>query len=321
MFDKALFPDLDCEGPGGVPMKDAVAKAVSAALKAHGKTDDEPIVKLATTAEVSVENDRTEISKVTTEAVDKDREVIIAKGVDLTAFQSNPVVLLNHDWKSLPIGKALWIKDHGNGLTAKTQYAKRPSEHKGEWLPESVYSLIKQSMLPGKSIGFLPLEARSPTKAEIQSRPELKEVRRIFSKTLMVEYSVVSVPSNHEALVEAVGKSFPALAALLGVKAPEDVDDEDDDDEDHIALVRRIATEFPNPGELQEAVAWYKTVGGYADQLERLAKALEDIDTLKQGYRDIRKQSLNFKPPKPEPQPVDVGRLHEAIKRNFAKMA
>ena len=134
-FDRVLHPECDTEGPFGVPMKDAIAKQVDALLKAnpgHGDT----ILKLASSAEVTIETEpRSEVSKITTEAVDRDREVIIAKGIDLTAYNSNPVVLLNHNWQGLPLGKALWVKSHGNGLTAKTQYAKRPDGHQGEWVP------------------------------------------------------------------------------------------------------------------------------------------------------------------------------------------
>ena len=306
MFDKSLHPDC-IEGPLGTPMKDDVARAVEALMKSHPDAAKEGIVKFATPADVSVENDRTEVSKITTEGVDKDREVVIAKGIDLSAFTPNPVVLLNHNWNSLPLGKCLWIKDHSNGLTAKTQYAKRPSNHQGEWTPESVYELIKQGMMPGKSIGFLTLEARSPTKAEVATRPEWKDVRRVLSKTLLVEYSVATVPSNHEALVQVVGKSFPGLATLLGIEEKA-VDDLPEDD--RMELVRKIAEAFPDLAELQEVVAFVKTL------MPQMPEVLKDVGALKVGIRDVRQALIRVKA---QPKPASGPSFLEELGRQLRK--
>lgn len=301
MFDKTLHPDCDTEGPFGVPMKDATAKAIDALLKAHPDHDN-AIVKLASTSEVSTGTDRTEISKITTEAVDRDREVVIAKGIDLTHYNANPIVLLNHDWKGLPLGKALWIKDHGNGLTAKTQYAKRPAEHAGEWIPESVYSLIKQDMLPGKSIGFIPLEHRSPDKSEIAARPELKNAKRLITKAALLEYSVVGVPSNPEATVQM--KAFPALASLLGMTIPPV--GEDVSLADIAASVKAI----------QEATA---NLG-----LEAILERLKEIEAQQAGFqfaiRDIRKLALGAKTETTNRQP-DSNRLYADVARLLQKTA
>jgi phage head maturation protease len=273
-FDKTMHPDC-VEGPFGLPFKEEIARQVEATLKAHPNKGD-AILKLSGSADVTVENDRMEVSKITTEAVDRDREVVVAKGIDLTAFQSNPVVLLNHDWQSLPLGKALWVKSHGAGLTAKTQYAKRPAEHGGEWLPDSVYSLIKQDMLPGKSIGFIPLEARPPEKAEIAARPELKDVRRIIPKSILLEYSVVGVPSNPEALVQM--KAFPALALLLGVK------DASVQDDGPAALTRE---------EFQAGMAELRKMFPTWDEFR---EQLKDLEAVKIAIRSIRKDLLREPP-------------------------
>jgi hypothetical protein len=304
-FDRTLHPDCDTEGPFGVPMKDAVAKAVEKLLADYKETRDDAILKLAGVASVEIAaEDRTEVSKITTEAVDRDREIVIAKGIDLAAFRSNPVVLLNHNWTGLPLGKALWVKNEGNGLSAKTQYAKRPQEHTGEWVPESVYSLIKQDMLPGKSIGFLPLEARPPEKAEIAQRPELKDVRRIITKSILLEYSVVGIPSNPEALVTI--KGFPALAKALDLPVL-DLTGDGEPMEGAVTL----------PGLLAEIQALKALVPDLAPILGRIGELEKDNAGLKQSVRSIRRDFLTMEQEEKTPRRDSTCDLLSALKRHL----
>jgi hypothetical protein len=304
-FDRTLHPDCDTEGPFGVPMKDAVAKAVEKLLADYKETRDDAILKLAGVASVEIAaEDRTEVSKITTEAVDRDREIVVAKGIDLAAFRSNPVVLLNHNWTGLPLGKALWVKNEGNGLSAKTQYAKRPQEHTGEWVPESVYSLIKQDMLPGKSIGFLPLEARPPEKAEIAQRPELKDVRRIITKSILLEYSVVGIPSNPEALVQI--KAFPALAKALDLPVL-DLTNDGEPMEGAVTL----------PGLLAEIQALKALIPDLAPILDRIGELEKDNAGLKQSVRSIRRDFLTMEQEEKTPRRDSTCDLLSALKRHL----
>jgi hypothetical protein len=123
-------------------------------------------------------------------------------GIALESYRLNPIVLFGHNQEK-PIGKALWIKPQDGGLLAKTEYPERPSKFEGEWLPDLVFSMVVENVLRGKSIGFLPLEIREPTEEEKEANPGLQQV---IARSLLLEYSVVSVPSNPLALVEAIGK-------------------------------------------------------------------------------------------------------------------
>jgi hypothetical protein len=304
-FDRTLHPDCDTEGPFGVPMKDAVAKAVEKLLADYKETRDDAILILAGVASVEIAaEDRTEVSKITTEAVDRDREIVVAKGIDLAAFRSNPVVLLNHNWTGLPLGKALWVKNEGNGLSAKTQYAKRPQDHTGEWVPESVYSLIKQDMLPGKSIGFLPLEARPPEKAEIAQRPELRDVRRIITKSILLEYSVVGIPSNPEAVVTI--KGFPALAKALDLPVL-DLTGDGEPMEGAVTL----------PGLLAELQALKALIPDLAPILDRIGELEKDNAGLKQSVRSIRRDFLTMEQEEKTPRRDSTCDLLSALKRHL----
>ena len=147
---------------------------------------------------------RTETSYVSTVAMDRAREIVVPEGVDLTDYRLNPVVLFEHDPTKL-VGKCQWIKADEKGLIAKSQYIKRPNDYEGEWLPDFVWAMIVADVLRGKSIGFLPTEIRDPEPEEIEANPVLE---RVITKSLLLEFSAVSIPSNPIALIEQVNRGL-----------------------------------------------------------------------------------------------------------------
>ncbi len=165
------------------------------------------------------EGERAVIATISTEVVDRDNEVMLAKGADLKWFRKNPVVLYAHNYGSLPIGKAQWIRRDGNKLVAKTVFA--PAEASPE--AEQIYQLFKGGFLRAWSIGFIVLDSREPKKDEFDGN-----VRRVITKWQLLEYSAVPVPSNMEALTTAVGKGLALSDALkedLGIsrRAPSEI--------------------------------------------------------------------------------------------------
>lgn len=192
------------EGPFGVKMTEDTARKVEALVKELPKDSAyryrrKGVVPSDTEVQAV---ERVDVSKVTTRAMDRDFEVVDPAGIDLEQYRLNPIVLFGHD-QDRPVGKALWIKPDSDGVVAKTQYISRPENYQGEWLPDFVFSMVQADVLKGKSIGFLPLEVRDPTEEEITQYPEL---RAVITRSLLLEYSVVSVPSNPAALVESIGK-------------------------------------------------------------------------------------------------------------------
>lgn len=149
--------------------------------------------------------EKADVSWITTDDIDREGEVILPDGLDLVQYQSNPVVLWNHEG-SAPIGKAQWIKRAGNGIKAKTVYATRPETHVGEWLPDTIFALVQQEVLKGRSIGFIPVEMVAPSLEHTKARPEWAKANCLITKSVLFEYSVVSVPCNGAALQEAVSK-------------------------------------------------------------------------------------------------------------------
>ncbi len=144
------------------------------------------------------EAERAVVGIINTAAKDRDREIVDPDGAVLTDYQRNRVVLYAHDYSGLPVGRNMWIKNKpGVGLIAKTEFAPRPADlpESQPWLADQVYHLMKSGFLNGFSIGFIPLEERELEDAETKSG-----VERAWSKWLMLEYSIVAVPSNPEAV-------------------------------------------------------------------------------------------------------------------------
>ncbi len=143
------------------------------------------------------ENDRTVTAVISSSAVDRDREVLLPKGMDAEKFAKNPVVLFAHDSHSPPIGKALWVKVKGKLITAKVQFANTD-------FASEIWELFKGKFLNAFSVGFIPHDGHSPTPKEIAKNPELANARFIIDKWELLEFSAVPVPANPEALMQAV---------------------------------------------------------------------------------------------------------------------
>jgi hypothetical protein len=152
--------------------------------------------------------ERTDVSLITTDAIDRDGEVIVPSGGDWSIY--NRVVTFAHRYDQLPVGSNWWIRARGNGLIAKTHYPEKPNDWgDAPWLPSAVLHLMQQPVptCTGKSIGFLPLNVRGATSDEIAHRPALRGTK-IIDCWLGVEYAVVPVPCNPEAEMQAVAKGM-----------------------------------------------------------------------------------------------------------------
>src|SRR5262249_11314037 len=109
------------------------------------------------------------------------------------------------------------------GIKAKTVYPDRPASWPpGQpWLPDQVFALVQAGLLPGKSIGFLPLQVHAPDAEERLRRGWPDGTRLVVDRWLLLEYACVSLPANQDALVDAVSRGAldldPALLAALGV--------------------------------------------------------------------------------------------------------
>ena len=171
--------------------------------------DVEYVVKGIPTTDTKIDKtERSVISYINTAARDRDNEIIVPKGAMMADYKKNPVVMFCHNYSMLPVGKNLWIKFDGNGLVAKTQYAKHQKA-------EEVYQYRSDGFPLAESIGFIPVKMVRPADlldedlVKLGLDPvEARKASLIYTKWILLEYSDVPVPANPEALQLAVTKGL-----------------------------------------------------------------------------------------------------------------
>lgn len=145
--------------------------------------------------EVKVLNDN-EIEMIgSTNAVDRDGDIIDQDGWDLKNYKKNPVVLPAHNYRDPAIASSLVSKKDGN-LVFKITF---PEE--GVNPMSDIYrKLYKGGFMRASSVGFIPREWSD-------SKDKSGTFVRTFTKAELLELSLVTVPSNPEALISQ-GKSI-----------------------------------------------------------------------------------------------------------------
>lgn len=122
---------------------------------------------------------------ISTGAVDRDNDTINPKGWDIADYMKNPVVLWAHDYKSLPVGKATSVAMSDGKLVSECEFAEHP-------FAETVLRLIDGGFLRATSVGFRPKKYLFN-----EERGGID-----FAEQSLMEYSVVPVPANPEALID-----------------------------------------------------------------------------------------------------------------------
>lgn len=127
---------------------------------------------------------------ISTGVVDRDLDTVNANGWKLESYQRNPVVLWAHDYSSPPVARApaVWVED--NKLKSRAQFTPRDVNPFGHM----VYRMLAADFLRATSVGFNPLKW------------QFNEERKFgvdFLEQELLEYSIVPVPANPEALIEA----------------------------------------------------------------------------------------------------------------------
>jgi HK97 family phage prohead protease len=135
-----------------------------------------------------------------TEAEDRDGDIIEIDGWQLQNYMKNPVILYGHNYEGLPVGRSVNVqKDSFNKKLI--QDVKFPTKEEYEFA-DTVYRLAKAGYLNATSVGFI----------GIQSEPRLDDkgnyLGKKYKKQELLETSIVPVPSNPTALMEARSKGI-----------------------------------------------------------------------------------------------------------------
>lgn len=129
--------------------------------------------------------DRKMAFTISTAAVDRDGDTIDPRGWQLDNYRRSPVVLWAHDHTQPPIGKASNLWSDAKGLHATVEFPPTGIYP----FADQVHDLVKTGFLSATSVGFIPKESRPSKTGQAITQAEL------------LEFSIVSVPSNPQALV------------------------------------------------------------------------------------------------------------------------
>jgi phage head maturation protease len=162
-------------------------------------------------------------------SIDSDGDVILPQAFDFKRFEKNPVVLFNHSLNS-PVGFVEGITVDYESVTAKVRFGKTPEALK-------IYQLAKDRVLRTFSVGFITLDEvrkgqtgwqeefnllKNTYPDRFNDKSELS-VDRIIKKALLIELSIVTIPSNMNAVIEEVkaireGKEEKAVEVVEDIK-------------------------------------------------------------------------------------------------------
>ena len=167
-----------------------------AALAAKGEAPDAVLTKQYVAEIVRVTDDGEDEPMphecdfvISTESVDRDRDTIALDGWKLANYRKNPVVLWAHDYRMPPIGRSKRIAVKDGALRARVEFA--PAE--AYPLAETVRRLVFGGFLKTASVGFRPMKhVFNSERGGVD-----------FSEQELLEWSIVPVPSNPEALSDA----------------------------------------------------------------------------------------------------------------------
>ncbi len=140
------------------------------------------IIRKQFTTQVKHSDGLTYEAAITVEVEDRQGQTVVAAGGKFDAYMRNPVVLYAHDYSSLPVARTLELRPETGRIVARFDF---PAE--GTYpFADTVRRLWGAGFLNTVSIGFIPLKWT-------------EDWKRIEEWELL-EYSIVPVPANQEAL-------------------------------------------------------------------------------------------------------------------------
>ena len=174
------------------------------------------IYKILENCEVKKVGERQYEFTASTADMDRDGEVIEVSGWDLKNFKKNPVIMYAHDYRSLPIGKATKIGVRDGKLVNNVEF---PPEGTYEFA-DIVERLVGTGYLKTESVGFIPKKWEDGEGGDEKgSKP-----RRTYTKQELLEISIVPVPSNPNALMNAVKDGVITQKQFNSITAPSTIE-------------------------------------------------------------------------------------------------
>jgi len=166
------------------------------------------------------EEDKSFEAILSTPKIDRDKEIVLSEGIDAKAFKKNPILLWMHNWKEPPIGSVSKVKQNSDAFSIKANMADTD-------FALDLWKLVKGGHLRQLSMGFLPTEVWLPNSEKFMewtksNRVNPKNVNLIIAKSYLLEASLVTLPSNTDAEILSISKSFsPETMKMLGIEVHE----------------------------------------------------------------------------------------------------
>jgi|SRR5215207_9350073 len=137
------------------------------------------------------------------DSVDRYGDIIDVKGWDLTDFKKNPIALFGHN-SNFPIGHWRNVRVEKGKLLGRLELVARGISER----IDEIIALVEAGVLRAVSVGFRPLKAEA-----IDEKEPWAGLR--FTKSELLECSLVSIPANPNAL--AVAKTMHVSEGTQGL--------------------------------------------------------------------------------------------------------
>lgn len=161
-------------------------------------------------------------AKISTVSVDRDGEVMIPQGMNSQDFEKNPMLFWNHDY-GVPVGNVTRMVRKDNYIEATLTFGKRPSGFVGEFFPSFVESMVRQGIVKGVSVGFVPEDGGVRNATKKDKSVYGRTCDKVYNKWKLLEVSVAPLPANQDALINSVHKGMLSrhlVKQFLGVDIP-----------------------------------------------------------------------------------------------------
>jgi HK97 family phage prohead protease len=143
------------------------------------------------------EKDGSKLSFIaSTDRADRYGDIIDQRGWQLDSYRSNPVILLNHDHQSLPIGRGdVRLTEAGLVIDVEFDMADpRAAEIAGK---------AERGFMNAVSVGFAPLKATPRAQLPSEHFAYSKSGGQFFEQAELLEVSIVTIPANADAVAIA----------------------------------------------------------------------------------------------------------------------
>lgn len=244
--------------------------------------------KITKTCTVKIVEQRADGGRIliSTPAVDRDKDRVMPLGVRADTYLKNPVVQWGHDYSSpsSTIGRTKSLEITPDGIIA--DFELRPAANDQD--PQNVVRLLWDGgWVRAASIGFIP---RNGTKNEFGGMD--------FTDVELLEWSLVSIPANQEALRLAV-KALDAGDQLVAKDAPAEQQAEAPAQPALRAWIRRLEVESPAGKQIVFGCTYARTADIPADATRLSINAFGECEEIPDpnAGKTITITDISFVPP------------------------